>query len=110
LYTRAALAVLLLPPPPHDIKKPVSDSTTAVSSTASARFRLSVNGAPSSTANTIAPPLFHGTAGAWLAALVVVVIVKVVTAVPFAIETELELKVAVTLAELLLATRPTVPV
>ena len=79
------------PPPPQAIIEPSNEIAAAVSSTASTRFRRSPNGAPSSTAQNInAPPLlplFHGSRGEWLAALVVVVIVSL--ELPVALELKL---------------------
>jgi hypothetical protein len=75
--------VLLLPPPPQEIRKPASEIAIAVSSTIQTRLRRSVNGAPSNTAqNTTAPPLFHGRCGERFAALELAVIVNVVLPVP----------------------------
>jgi hypothetical protein len=68
--------VLLLPPPPHDIRKPSVEIASAVSSTAIIRFRFRANGTPASTApNAISPPV-HGNLGVWFAAELDAVIVK----------------------------------
>ena len=73
-------------------------------------FRRRVIGVPSNTAQNItAPPLFHGTVGAWFAALLEVEIVSVGLCAPLAIEMELELKPAVTFPELLMVAKVTVP-
>lgn len=50
-------------PPPQAIRKPAIEMAIAVSSTATARLRRNVNGAPSSTAQNITT-LFQGSAGA----------------------------------------------
>jgi hypothetical protein len=77
VYVRAGI----FEPPPQEIRKPASEIAIAVSSTATARLRRNVNGAPSSTAQNITP-LFHGCAGARCAALVVAVIVNVPEPLP----------------------------
>ena len=105
-----------LPPlPPQATSKPAAKIASAVNSTAIARFLRFANGAPSSTApNITAPPLFHGSRGEWLAALVVVVIVRVeFPVVPEAklIEGALaETADGVPLIELMLVANETVPV
>ena len=70
--------VELLPLPLQATSKPAAEIASAVRSTASARFLRRVNGAPNNTAQNITGPLrLQGSRGAWLAALVVVVIVSV---------------------------------
>jgi hypothetical protein len=96
-------------PEPQASSKPASEIASAVSSTAIARFRRRPNGAPSSTAHTmIAPPLFHGRAGACFAALVVSENVSVVEPFPLLVSVT-EGALAVSVVAELVGLKLTVP-
>ena len=74
---------VLPPPPPQAIMNPASVIPRADTSTVSVRLRRKVNGAPSSTVQKIsAPPLFHGIAGEWFAALALGEMVSELVPVP----------------------------
>lgn len=74
-----------MPPlPPHEIRKPSVVIARAVSSTVISRLRRRASGTPVSTApKTINPPI-HGSLGAWFAAELDAVIVRVTVLLPLA--------------------------
>ena len=76
--------MLLPPPPPHDIMNASVKIANVVSSTASTRFRRRANGTPASTAPKAISPPVHGSLGAWLAAELDAVIVKLAVLLPLA--------------------------
>jgi hypothetical protein len=94
-WTDCVFADVLVPP--HATNEPLATSDNANINSEIKRLRRNVKGAPNSTAQKIAVPLFHGSNGSRFAAFALAAIVSVDVAVPPGVSVT-ELALAVTSA------------